>query len=275
MPKQEKSRLSAYSAVILTGGSSGIGRAFLEACLLREPSLKIANLSRSRPQVSMDSGRCQHYTVDLGRREEVSQIFYAVSGWLREAAPEGKLLLVNNSGIGCYGEFPEPDVERNLALIDLNVRAVVEWTGRWLPELRRRGGGVVNVASTAAFQPVPYMSVYAASKAFLLSWGLGLHEELKGDGVFCQTFCPGPTRTAFFANAGFSQELLPAGAGQSAEAVAEAMIRAVGRKTSLAVSGFPNWVIAGIGGTLPRRWLAPATAVVMRRLRVNRLGEKP
>lgn len=271
------SRISSFSHIVLTGGSSGIGKAFLERALAVDVPLRIANLSRSDPHFTNDFHECQHFPVDLSDPSRVLQVFYKLEAWLESSTTEGRprILLVNNSGFGCYGDFPAPSLEANLNMIDLNLRAVVQLTGLLLPAIRAGGGGVVNVASTASFQPLAHMSVYAATKAFLLNWGLALHQELKADDAFCLTVCPGPTSTAFFKRAGFEEAPVSKGMGQTAEQVADAMIRGVERRGSLKTSGLGNWLLAGIAGTLPRRWVAPLAARLIKSLRLDALQSKP
>ena len=134
--------------------------------------------------------------------------------------------LVNNAGVGAYGPFVarDPDAYRNL--LDLNVRALTDLTRLLLPPLLADGAGgrrgVLNVASTAAFQPGPLMAAYFASKAYVLSLSEALHEELRGTGVTVTAFCPGPTRTEFFT----TDAMIPPDArDESGEVTDEAMAR--------------------------------------------------
>ena len=124
-----------------------------------------------------------------------------------ESAPEGKVLLVNNSGVGDYGRFPDLEIRKQLSMIDLNVMAVVDLSSRLLPVILPRGGTIVTIASTAAFQPTPFLATYGATKAFVRNWSLALNEDLRGIKVRTLTVCPGPTRSNFFKAAGF--ETLP------------------------------------------------------------------
>lgn len=261
-----------YSHIVVTGGSSGIGKALIECVLSLNDTLHIANLSRSNSYLSAGRGLCQHFPVDLSDAGRVLQVFYELESWIDRTAtgPAPRILLVNNSGFGTYGPFAVENLENQLNMIDLNVKAAVQLTGLLMPRLRAGKGGVVNVASTAAFQPLAHMATYAATKAFLLSWGMALHEEIKKDGCFCMTHCPGPTSTAFFKRAGFTETPVTGGMGQSAKAVARSIISGVEGRRSLRVSGFHNWFLAGIGGTLPRRWVAPLGAALVQAMRLDR-----
>jgi len=101
------------------------------------------------------------------------------------------MLLINNSGFGAYGEFPAPGVDHTLKMIDVNVRAPVELTGRLWDELKARGGMVATVASLAGFQPTPLMTTYAATKSFMLDWSVALDAEAQRHGIRCVAICPG------------------------------------------------------------------------------------
>ncbi len=140
----------------------------------------------------------------MSRPAEIARAAAAIEVFLAQAVPAGRVLLVNNSGFGAYGHFPEPNLEHQLELIDVNIRGLVDLTARLLPLLQARGGAIINVASTAAFQPTPYMATYGASKAFVLHWSLALNAELRGSGVTrARRFVPGPTdRRIFLQRAG-------------------------------------------------------------------------
>ncbi len=195
----------------------------------------------------------------------------AVLGWLNRDVPAGRVLLINNSGFGAYGAFPEPSLSHQLELLDVNIRALVELTGRLLPEIKRRGGVVMNVASTAAFQPTPYMATYGASKAFVLHWTLALDAELKGSGVRAMAVCPGPTKTEFFRRAGLKKGSVADGLSMSAEAVAEESLRAMGKGRGLVVTGWKNKISAIVGGMAPKRLATWAAEKVVGRYRMSRV----
>ena len=142
-------------------------------------------------------------------------------------APTGGILLVNNSGFGLYGPFPEPAIGHQLEMVDLNVRAVLHLTGALLPALKARGGAIVTVASTAAFQPTPYLAAYGATKAFVLHWSLALNEELRGTGVRALAVCPGPRRPSSSGARAFEKGDRPRILGETSEQVALATLRAL------------------------------------------------
>ena len=153
--------------VIISGASSGIGRAILSRISNSETKAAVFNLSRTPPEDVPNSLNFTHLTCDLSQAADIA----AVVSELRKLMPrEGRMLLINNSGFGAYGEFPAPGVDHTLKMIDVNVRAPVELTGRLWDELKARGGQIANVASLAGFQPTPLMTTYAATKSFLLDW---------------------------------------------------------------------------------------------------------
>jgi short-subunit dehydrogenase len=164
-------------------------------------------------------------------------------------------VLVNNAGFGYAGPFSESDIEKQLGMIDLNVRALVELTHIYWPRmLANRGGGVLNVASTAAFQPGPLMAIYYASKAFVLSFSEALWEEARGTGVRVSCLCPGPTVSNFRQRAGtdkkkLSQSTTP----MSSASVAELGYRAWKDDKRVEVTGLRNRMLAATVPFLPRK----------------------
>jgi uncharacterized protein len=263
--------LSGYRWAVITGGSSGIGHAFIGTLMKLDADIRIGNLSRRLPSFPEANKRIFHLPCDLSDPAGRSVVFQRLATEIAADSGEGKILIINNSGFGCYGPFPEPGMERTLAMIEVNIAAAVELTGALLPELRRRGGAVVNIASTAAFQPTPYLAAYAATKSFLMNWSLALNEELRGSGAFATAVCPGPTRTAFFKEAGFDQPVIPRAIGQSSEEVVATILRAVRRRRPLAVSGNFNWLTAVISSRLPRVMVTRIAAQVAGRWRLGKL----
>lgn len=166
----------------------------------------------------------------------------------------GKVLIINNSGFGNYGEFSARPIDLHLGMIGLNVLAPVELVARLMPALLERGGAVINVASIAAHQPIPTLAVYAASKAFLLHWSIALSDELRPAGVAVLAVCPGPTRTGFSKRAGFDRRADSELLDQSADQVVRETWRALDRGKTVVVTGFFNKMIAGIMMRLPKTW---------------------
>jgi len=163
-------------------------------------------------------------------------------------------LLVNNAGVGWTGPFQDQPLESIQQILDLNVRALVGLTRALLPGMIERGRGrVVNVVSTSAFQPVPFLNVYAASKSFVLSFTEGLATEIKGTGVRVQALCPGLTESEFHETSGTDKVPFTKTRMMTAEAVVAQSLRALDRGRPLRViPGWDNRAVAGVQRFLPR-----------------------
>lgn len=269
--------LQPFSAVILTGGSSGIGKSFIELVGKLKPELVICNLSRSAPPENIFPNArksLNHFPCDLSRGGEIERVTGEVREFIARAAPTGGVLLVNNSGIGAFGRFPEPDLAHELRMVDLNVRAVVELTGRLLPLLRERGGAIVNLASTAAFQPTAGCATYGATKAFVLNWTVALDAELRGSGVRALAICPGTTRTDFFRRAGVGVGVAGKFA-MSSNDVAEQALLALAKDRPIVVTGWRNKLLAFFGARAPKPMAARVAAWLMRERLERREGMGP
>ena len=256
--------LPDLAAAVVTGGSSGLGEAFI--CLLRNlgAGIAVCNLSRRPPAEKAGAifhSTLHHVSCDLANPAALARGADAVTTWLDSVRP-GPVLLVNNAGVGAFGRFPGATPARQLAIVDVNVRAVVDLTGRLLPVLRTRGGGILNVASVVAYQPTPYAAVYGASKAFLLSWSLAMREELRGSGLRVTACCPGTTATGFFEAAGLGG--LP-GAAMGAEAVARFALAEWERDRAHAIPGLQNRLLTFAGSCLPRPAAARIAGLILRR----------
>jgi uncharacterized protein len=174
-------------------------------------------------------------------------------------------ILINNAGFGAFGEFAQMPEEEILGQIHLNITALTQLTRLFLPPmLQRRMGRIMNVASTAAFQPGPLMAVYYASKAYVLSFSEAIANELHNSGVTVTCFCPGATHTGFAKRAGTENSRLFKQLGaMPAEKVARNGYRALMERRTLAISGAHNWVVAQSVRLAPRkmvtavsRWVA-------------------
>lgn len=266
-----RSTIKSFGTVIVTGGSSGIGAAFIRTVRKLDGIGLICNLSRDFCGKTGVKSGLPHRPTDLTQEAEVK----AAAEWVNACIDEGRdgpILLINNAGFGHYGAFGT-EGHSDLEMIDLNVRAVVDLTGRLLPRLRQRGGWILNVASIAGFQPVPYMATYAATKAFVLHWSLALDEELRGSGVRALAVCPGPTESQFFRRAGFPR---PPGAtrGQTAEAVVEEALQALHRGRGMVVTGWTHRWVTRFMRLLSRPAQARLGRITMERLRLSQLQQK-
>lgn len=183
---------------------------------------------------------------------ELAETAAKVRDWIEREVPAGRILLINNSGIGSFGPFPKPNLERELALLDLNVRAVVHLTGLLLPLLRARGGAILNLSSTVAFQPTPFAATYGASKAFILHWTHALNVELRGTGVNALAVCPGTTSTEFFRSAAAGDVATRSALTMSPDDVARAAYSALASGRSQVVPGWANKLYTFAASKLPK-----------------------
>jgi len=266
--------LRSFVAVLVTGGSSGLGKAYLEHAAKENPRAWFCNFSRTKPAINLSELNLRHIPCDLEKSSEVARAAAEALAWLRESVPAGRVLLINNSGFGSYGRFPAPSLDHQLAMVDLNVRAPVQLAGLLLPELKARGGAIINVASTAAFQPTTYMATYGATKAFLLHWSLALNEELRGSGLRALAVCPGPTTTNFFQRAGMQPGTAPDSLSMTCDAVVTQTWRALAAGRAQVVTGWKNKVLTALSSKVPKPLAARGSAVVLKKFRLKQAGAK-
>jgi uncharacterized protein len=249
---------------LVTGASSGIGEAFARA--LRARGRRVVLVARR-------AERLEKLADEIGGADAVLAVPLDLTAPLAGERLQQELqkrglevdLLVNNAGVGHTGPFLQEPPARIEAMLDLNVRAVVDLTRRFVPAMvARGGGGVINVVSTSAFQPVPYLAVYGASKAFLLSFTEALATELHGTGVRVQALCPGLTESEFHATAGTDKVLFRRTATMTAEAVAEQSLRALPKGSLRVVPGWQNRLVAGTQRFLPRGLVRAVAAQLFR-----------
>jgi short-subunit dehydrogenase len=203
-------RIHQGAAALVTGASSGIGEAFARLLARRGVDVLLTALPREHERldaIAQELGdqygvRCVTVAVDLAKRDGPDRLQAAADEL--EFEPD---LVVNSAGLGHAGRFSMAQLEDQARMLHVNIEALVRLAGLYLPRMVERGtGSVVNVASTAAFQPMPYFAVYAASKAFVLSFGEALWAEHREAGVRVVTVCTGPVDTAFHGGPGESSE---------------------------------------------------------------------
>lgn len=265
-------KLQGVETVLITGGSSGIGKCFIHQFKRLDGDLAVCNISRKKPCIESANFSIHHISCDLGKQDQLEEAARAALDFLRPR--KGKILLINNSGFGGYGTFPAPGLAHHLDMIEVNVKAVVHLTALLLPLLRERGGAIVNIASTAAFQPTPYMAAYGASKAFLLHWSLSLGEELRGEGVHVLAVCPGPTSTRFYSRAGFEEPVVSSRLGQTPEQVVKATLGALRREKQLVVSGILNKFLVAASFLAPKSIAARLSGIVLKRFRLKKISRQ-
>jgi short-subunit dehydrogenase len=227
---------------LITGASSGLGVEFAKLFAGDSHSLVLVArrkelLERLRGELGNGNVRVEVIDMDLGQPGAGSRLAERVKalGWNIE-------FLVNNAGFGSTGSFQSLPLEKELQMIDLNIRTLVELTHLFLPAMISAGHGrILNVGSTAGFQPGPYMSTYYASKAFVNSFSEALHEELKGTGVTCTVLTPGATATGFSKASGNDKSrLFTKGSVADSAAVARAGYKAMQAGRALALPGLQN-----------------------------------
>src|SRR5580700_9940524 len=214
--------MSIYKPVaVITGASAGIGAELAKVFAASGDEIAVvarreAELHTLADTIATAGHRRPHVIpIDLGRIDSPARIAHELLARGLEPA-----IVVNNAGFGLLGDAAELDRAEQLAMIDLNVRTLTDLSLRWIDSLTRNRGGILNVASVAAFFPGPRMTVYYASKAYVLSFTEALHSELKPRGIRVTTLCPGPVNTEFQARAGISEGLSGGILGCSAERVA-------------------------------------------------------
>jgi len=252
---------------LVTGASSGLGEELAKQLARRGANLVLTARSEERLiNLGADLNRVNGVqtrvvAADLARPEGAEQLLAALRAL---AVPITHL--VNNAGFGSAGPFSDLDAERESEMVELNVGTVVRLTRALLgPMLKAREGGVLNVGSTAGFQPVPFMATYGATKAFVVSFTLALASELEGSGVHAMALCPGPVRTGFQAAAGFERAALPL-AVLSAQRTVEGALAAYERGEPVYTPGVVNGVQLLASRLLPRGVVTWAAARTMRRL---------
>jgi short-subunit dehydrogenase len=195
---------------LITGASAGIGYELAKLMASQQHNLILVARSQSRLEKLAEELRSSYgiqvetYAIDLSRSGSAQEVFDWAQG-------RGLLVdhLVNNAGFGLLGPFVDLSLKEQLEMIQLNVNSLVELTGLFLPQMRKRKSGrILNVASTAAFQPGPLMAVYYATKSFVLSFSEALSEELRGQGVSVSVLCPGPTPSEFQVRAKINMQVV-------------------------------------------------------------------
>jgi uncharacterized protein len=247
---------------LVTGASSGIGEAFARALAARGRRLVIVARRGDRLAALSHElgGDALAITLDLARPGSDEELF----GQLAAAGIDVDLL-VNNAGIGHAGHFREQPSERLVGMIDLNVRAVVALTRRFLPPMVERcSGAILNVVSMSAFQPVPFLATYAATKAFVLSLTESLATELEGTGVTVQALCPGNIPTGFQEVAGTEHVAFTRTRSMSAERVVEASLRALDRGQVIVIPGARDRATVALQRLVPRAFVRRAAAGLFR-----------
>ena len=249
---------------LITGASSGIGEAFAR---------RLAAQGENVVLVARSEDKLMSLCNDLGRAGQVSAQYIALDLTANDAAEKlfaettrrGLVveMLINNAGFGSMGDFTALDIKRELEMVDLNIKALVALTYLYLKPMReRKGGTILNVASTAAFQGVPYMATYAATKAFVLSFSEALWDENRAFNVHVMALCPGVTETNFFAAANTDKP--PMRVAQTPDEVVDTALKGLKRGKSHIISGWANYLVTESERLVPRALVARIAGKAMR-----------
>ena len=234
---------------LVTGASAGLGVEFARQLSKRGHRLVLAARRKDRlEELAKELGNARGVAIDLSKKDAAAKL-------LADVAANGEVvdILVNNAGFGLIGRFAELDAKRERQMIDLNVGTLTDLCRAVAPAMiERKSGAILNVASTAAFQPGPKMAVYFATKAFVLSLSEALHEELKPHGVKVSCLCPGPTRTEFGEVAGFGGNGMFDRVAMDAPEVVKAGLDGLENNKAVVIPGIINKAGALSGRFAPR-----------------------
>jgi short-subunit dehydrogenase len=264
---------NASSAALITGASAGIGAEI--ARLLAARGYGVVLVARRRDRLLELAGelsdrhgvRAEAIGADLSKAVSVSRLPARVTGLGLDVE-----ILVNNAGFATGGPFYQSDPERELEQVRVLVEAVVALTSAFAPAMvKRRRGGILNVASTAAFQPIPYSAGYSAAKAYVLAFSEAIHQELRGRGVTVTALCPGPVETDFWQVADWHvatgqsfERAIPKPALISAEQAARAGVDGLASGSRVVVPGLPMRAAMQAWRYVPHAVKLPAIEWMMR-----------
>lgn len=246
------------STALITGASLGIGAAFAEALATRKTDLVLVARSEEKlHQLAQELQQKHNIKVevlvqDLTAPGAAKSVFEAVT-----QKGINVDILINNAGFGSYGTFSESSLPKQLEMIQLNISSLVDLTYQFLPQMQQRGSGtIINLGSIASFYALPYMSVYAATKAFVLSFSEALWAENQAKGVKVLAVCPGPTKTNFFDSARF-EEFASGSAGNQTAATPESVVKEAmkaleGQASTVVVGGLLNQILVNLTRIFPR-----------------------
>lgn len=250
---------------LVTGASSGIGVEIARELARRGQHVTLVARSEAKlrglaGEIIDDGGQADVLAADLADRDARAALPDRVAGLGREVG-----ILVNNAGLSTIGPIHRAEPEAEINMIEVDVVAVADLCTRFLPAMVERGSGaILNVASTAAFQPIPGQAGYAACKSFVLSYTHALAGELRGTKVTATALCPGPVHTGFGEAAGITQQdaeaALPSFMWEPVDAVAKCGVEALAAGRVVAIPGIANRAAATFAAHIPRQLLVPLLA---------------
>lgn len=241
---------------LITGASRGIGLELTRIAAREKNNLVLVardekELLKVSDELKQSGVSAEYIAIDLAKRDSALKIY----GFCEQK----KLTistLINNAGFGDYGPFAQSDIKKQLAMIDVNIRSLTEMTHLFLPSmLKNKSGMIMNVGSVAGFLPGPNMSVYYATKNYVISFSRALSEELKGTGVSATCLCPGPTKTNFSSSAQVSRQHATATTKVTAREVAEFGWYAMNQGDVVAIHGSSNKIAVQLTKFVPRNLL--------------------
>jgi len=247
-------RKQKNKTALITGPTEGIGYELTK--LFAKDHFNLVLVARNKIKLEeMASSLMKQFNIkvlviseDLSKVNSAQSIFDLVSKSQMEID-----ILVNNAGVALYGGFGQTDLKKELKMIQLNIITLTELVKYFLPNMiQKKSGQIINIASTSAFQPGPLMSVYAASKAYVLSFSEALSEELRHTGVSVTVVCPGPTRTGIINSSGGNKSKLFKGKIMTPKKVAKLTYEAVNKKKIIVITGIKNKILAQSVRFIPR-----------------------
>jgi short-subunit dehydrogenase len=247
------------AVALITGASAGLGVDFARQLSAKGNRLVLVARRKDRlDALAAELGNTRAIEEDLSLPGAVDRLMADLA-----ARGEHVELLVNNAGFGLTGRFAQLDGRRQRQMIDLNCGALVELAHAVLPGMiEREQGRILNVASTAAFQPGPGMAVYFATKAFVLSFSEALHEEVKGQGVTVSALCPGPTATEFGEVAGYGPRSVSSKVAADSASVARAGLEGLEKGCAIVIPGLMNKMTAQAHRFFPRNIVRGAVGIL-------------
>jgi len=240
---------------LITGASSGIGKEFAKIFAEKNYNLVLASRGEEKlKKVSIELKqkykiKVEYFTLDLSQQNSAQILFDKIQK--RKIVID---VLINNAGFGKYGDFIETNIEEYLTMIQLNISTLTELTSLFAIEmLKRKSGKILNVASTAAFQPLPKFATYAASKSYVLHFSEALHFELRNSGINVSVLCPGPTETSFEHTANAKNSNLFKGKLMKPQDVARIGYKGLMKNKMTIIPGFKNKFLAFLATVFPSR----------------------
>src|SRR6266496_3870397 len=251
---------------VVTGASRGISRAYAHQLAARGYGLHLVGRNQQRLAAvaeelrTMYGAQLEETVMDLSRPDGAERLYMEV----RSRCTHPVDLVVNNAGFGLYGEFTDNPMPQLQEMVFLHILTVSKVMRLFLPEMReRRSGAIINVASVAGLLPVPYTALYSATKAFMISLGLSVEQEVRPCGVVVQTCCPGQTLTDFHGTAGMSRPYASGGQQTADDVVAESLA-AMDRRRPMVITGYRNRLYMHLQQLAPRQLVLWVTARAMK-----------